>query len=182
MYSLTSVFHLSNGTFIHSVVETPNFGVIFDPSYHSSSSHPSATSVTSTEEIYTKYIPNLANCHLLYDDDQECFSRPFQGPCNRSFCFHFALPPSTYFPHSSQSDSLKISHIMSLPCSTLPGSFSPHLENNPKSFKIIIYFWLYWFFTDVHGLSLVVVSKGYSLVVERGPLIVVAPLVVEHRL
>ena len=36
---------------------------------------------------------------------------------------------------------------------------------------------MYWFFTNVHGLSLVVVSKGYSLAVGRGPLVVVPPCV-----
>ena len=48
--------------------------------------------------------------------------------------FIFAPPHlATYFPQSSQSYSLKISQIMSLPCSKYPGSFSSHLEKNPKS-------------------------------------------------
>ena len=81
-----------------------------------------------------KHIPNLAICHLLYHDDHQCFSKPFQGPCNRSLCFHFCTPPPTsiYFPYSSQGYPLKISQIISLPCSKFPGSFPSHL-NNPKS-------------------------------------------------
>lgn len=49
--------------------------------------------------------------------------------------FIFASPRhlATYFPQSSQSYSLKISQIMSLTCSKFPGSFSSHLEKNPKS-------------------------------------------------
>ena len=43
-----------------------------------------------------------------------------------------------------------------------------------------MYFWLCWVF--VVGFSLVAVSRGYSLVGVHGLLIVVASLVVEHRL
>ena len=43
-----------------------------------------------------------------------------------------------------------------------------------------INFWLCSVFFGAHGLSLVVVSRGYSLVVELRLLIVVASLVVEH--
>ena len=54
----------------------------------------------------------------------------------------------------------------------------------------LIYFWPHWVFIAVRGLSLllcvgfslVVESRGYSLVVVCRLLIVVAPLVVEHRL
>ena len=49
------------------------------------------------------------------------------------------------------------------------------------SFKFI-YFWLLWVFVAVCRLSLVVVSKGYSLVVVRGLLIVVAFLFAERGL
>ena len=45
-----------------------------------------------------------------------------------------------------------------------------------------IYFWLHWVFVAVQGLSLVVVSGGYSPVVVPGPPIVVAALVAELRL
>ena len=38
-------------------------------------------------------------------------------------------------------------------------------------------FWLRWVFVAASGLSLVLVSGGYSLVVVQGPLIVVASLV-----
>ena len=41
--------------------------------------------------------------------------------------------------------------------------------------------WLHWVFVAVHGLSLVAVSRGYSVAV-HGLLIVVASLVAEHRL
>ena len=49
------------------------------------------------------------------------------------------------------------------------------------SFKFI-YFWLLWVFVAVCRLSLVVVSKGYSLVVVRGLLTEVLSLVAENRL
>ena len=44
------------------------------------------------------------------------------------------------------------------------------------------FFWLCWVFVAVKGLSLVVVSRGYSLVAMLGFLIVVASLVVERGL
>ena len=44
------------------------------------------------------------------------------------------------------------------------------------------FFWLCWVFVSVCGLSLVATSRGYSLIVVHGLLIVVASLVVEHRL
>ena len=47
---------------------------------------------------------------------------------------------------------------------------------------ICLYFWLYLFFVAVHGLSLVVESGGYSLVVVLGLLVEVASLVVVPRL
>ena len=43
------------------------------------------------------------------------------------------------------------------------------------------FFWLCWVFVSVCGLSLVVTNRGYSLIVVHGLLIVVASLVVEHR-
>ena len=55
---------------------------------------------------------------------------------------------------------------------------------NFSLFKKIVYFnffWLYWVFA-AHGLSLVVESGGYSLVVVCGLLIAVASLVASHRL
>ena len=48
-----------------------------------------------------------------------------------------------------------------------------------KIFLILIYFWLY--FIAVHGLSLVAVSGGYSLVAVNVLLISMASLVAEHR-
>ena len=52
------------------------------------------------------------------------------------------------------------------------------------SFKkyICIYFWLCWVFAAEHGLSLLEVSGGYSLVAMCRLLIEVASLIVEHRL
>ena len=44
------------------------------------------------------------------------------------------------------------------------------------------YFWLCWVFIAAHGFSLVAMSGGYSLVAVLRLLIVVASLVVEHRL
>ena len=43
-------------------------------------------------------------------------------------------------------------------------------------------FWLRWVFVAARGLSLVVVSGGYSVVVVQGLLIVMASPVAEHRL
>ena len=45
-----------------------------------------------------------------------------------------------------------------------------------------IYFWLCWVFVAVCGLSLVVASGGYSLVVVHRLLVAVASLVSEFRL
>ena len=47
-------------------------------------------------------------------------------------------------------------------------------------FFLIFYCWLYWIFIAACGLSLVVASRGYSLVVVCRHLIVVASLIVEH--
>ena len=48
--------------------------------------------------------------------------------------------------------------------------------------KCIFCFWLCWVFVFTHGLSLVALSRGYSLVELFGLLIAAAFLVVEHRL
>ena len=48
--------------------------------------------------------------------------------------------------------------------------------------KLLIYFWLFWVFVAACRLSLVVVSGGYALIVERGLLVMVGSLAVEHRL
>ena len=45
--------------------------------------------------------------------------------------------------------------------------------------NLFIYFWLCWVFVAARGLSLVAASGGYAV---HGLLIVVASLVVEHRL
>ena len=50
------------------------------------------------------------------------------------------------------------------------------------SFKKFFYFWLCWVFIATCGLSLAVAGRGCSLVVGCGPILVVASLVVEHRL
>ena len=46
----------------------------------------------------------------------------------------------------------------------------------------MIYFWLFWVFVAIHGLSLVAASGGHSLVVVCGLLTAVTSLVSEHRL
>ena len=48
--------------------------------------------------------------------------------------------------------------------------------------KRIIHFWLCWLSVAGRGLSLAVRSRGCSLAAAHGLLIVVASLVVEHRL
>ena len=48
-------------------------------------------------------------------------------------------------------------------------------------FKIYL-FWLLWVFVAIHRLSLVAVSEDYCLAGVCGLLIVVASLVLEHRL
>ena len=45
-----------------------------------------------------------------------------------------------------------------------------------------MYFWLPWVFVAMFGLSLVVASRGYSLLAILGLLTAVASLVAEHRL
>ena len=50
------------------------------------------------------------------------------------------------------------------------------------SVYFLVYFWLCWVLVAAHRLSLVVVSKGYSLVVVHGLLSAVASLVAEHGL
>ena len=45
-----------------------------------------------------------------------------------------------------------------------------------------IYLWLHGVFVIAHGLSLIVVSRGYSLVAVHGFLIAEASLVEKHRL
>ena len=47
---------------------------------------------------------------------------------------------------------------------------------------LFIYFGLYWVFAAAHRLSLVEVSRGYSLVAVLGLLIVMASLVEGYRL
>ena len=46
----------------------------------------------------------------------------------------------------------------------------------------VFLFWLHWVFIAARGLSLVVASRGYSLVEVRGLLIAVASLIAKHRL
>ena len=43
-------------------------------------------------------------------------------------------------------------------------------------------FWLHWVFFAAYGLSLLLVSEGYSLVVVNGILVAVASFVLGHRL
>ena len=47
---------------------------------------------------------------------------------------------------------------------------------------LFIYFWLCWVFVAMRGISLIVESRGYSLVVVHGLLRQVTSLVVEHGL
>ena len=47
---------------------------------------------------------------------------------------------------------------------------------------LLTYFWLHWVFVAMFGLSLVVASRGYSLLGVLGLLTAVASLVAEHRL
>ena len=47
-------------------------------------------------------------------------------------------------------------------------------------FLILIYFWLCWVFIAVHGLSLVAMGGGYSLIAVHVLLIAVTSLVAEH--
>ena len=49
-------------------------------------------------------------------------------------------------------------------------------------FVFIICFWLHWAFVAPYRLSLVAVSRGYSLAVAHSLLIVLASLVAGHRL
>ena len=51
-----------------------------------------------------------------------------------------------------------------------------------NSLNLVICFWLCWVFIAVRAFSLVVVSKGPSLVMVCGLLTAVASLIAEHRL
>ena len=51
-----------------------------------------------------------------------------------------------------------------------------------NTFYLFIYFWLCWVFVAAPGLSLVVVSRGYSLVEMHRLLISMASFLAEHRL
>ena len=49
-------------------------------------------------------------------------------------------------------------------------------------FKFIyLHIWLHWVFVAIHGLSLVALSRGYSLIMGYGILLAVASLVAPHR-
>ena len=50
----------------------------------------------------------------------------------------------------------------------------------PLNFFFFFNFWLCWVFGAAHGLSLVVASRGSSLIVVHGLLIAVASLVAEQ--
>ena len=49
-------------------------------------------------------------------------------------------------------------------------------------FYLFFFFWLCWVFLAEHSLSLVLVSRGYSLVEVHWLLILVASLIAEHGL
>ena len=53
-------------------------------------------------------------------------------------------------------------------------AFGPHSFSRERVIFLnsFIYFWLLWVLLAARGLSLVVMSRGYSLVAVRGPLIV----------
>ena len=57
--------------------------------------------------------------------------------------------------------------------------WSPDAKSSVE--KVFVYFWLQWVFVAVRRLSLVVASRGYSLIV-HGLLVAVAFLVAEHGL
>ena len=55
------------------------------------------------------------------------------------------------------------------------------MVTNLNVINLFRYFWLHWVFIAALGLSLLVASRGYSLVAARGLLIAVTSLVMEHR-
>ena len=66
-------------------------------------------------------------------------------------------------------------------------SMTVKLDSSPQNhlcffFKKLINFWLCWVIIAVHGLSLVIESRGYSIVAEHRFLTIVTSLVAEHRL
>ena len=61
-------------------------------------------------------------------------------------------------------------------------SDSLHIHILKKNFFKFIYFWLCWVFSAALGLSPVLVSGGYSLVVVPWLLIAVTSLLVKHDL
>ena len=72
----------------------------------------------------------------------------------------------------------KQSHSIELPRSRK----TTYVSKNALYFFFLIYFQLCWVFDAAHGLSVVAVSRGYSLAVVHRLLFVVASLVAEHRL
>ena len=77
-------------------------------------------------------------------------------------------------PNSGQSDSCM--------CQRKSDVYVPYEYSFTNTRNPFFYFWLCWVFLAAHGLSLVVESRGCSLVVVRGLLIAVASLVAEHGL
>ena len=65
-----------------------------------------------------------------------------------------------------------VEHLQILVSMGDPGTNSTQILRDDymyfKNFCLFIYFWLCWVFIATRGLSLVVVSGGYSLVVVRG--------------
>ena len=66
--------------------------------------------------------------------------------------------------------------------SRVPCAIQQDLVGYPFYFlKLFIYFWLFWVFVAAHRLSLVVMSRGYSLLGLLKLLVAVASLVAERR-
>ena len=63
------------------------------------------------------------------------------------------------------------------------GKLVPSLPTFLRTLSVNLFvYWLFWVFIAAHRLSLVAETEGCSSVVARGLLVVVASLVVEHRL
>ena len=60
--------------------------------------------------------------------------------------------------------------------------FTNHQETAGLQDFVFVYFGLHWVFVAMCGLSLAEASEGFSSVAERGLLIVMASLIVEHKL
>ena len=77
-------------------------------------------------------------------------------------CLYYSRNQSASSPYSTKMEFLYSDTAFDLPYVWLKANeqVNPFLK---KFYLLFIYFWLYWVFVAAHGLSLVVVGRGYIL-------------------